>query len=363
MAVAVAVAVGRAPSGVGDRLPPVDHIDAERGFYLEHFRGHSLLVAQRGPGEGVVPVVEHLVRDGATVLRLHDGRAEPADERWPAGASLAGGLDLPGRWWATLRHGRRLDVAVPAGEDAWAVGAHLATRLRPFKLVLVDPAAPHEDDQPPFVTLGQMDEGEARPGQALAATVLAAGVGSVNVCRPEDLATELLTYRGAGVVYTREAYCTVDRLRLDDFDAAHRLIDRGVAEGYLLPRPVGEVVRLLLEGYGARFGDAHLAGVAALVRYPGSGMAEVSSLTTISRFTGGGVGSTLVRRMLTDAATEGLEAVFACTTSAEAERFFLGLGFARVGHDDVPPAKWEGYDTARRTQLIALRHDLTPARL
>ncbi len=350
-------------------MPGVDHLDAERGFYLEHFRGHSLLIAQRGEGredDGVEDVVSALVRDGATVLRLHDGRAGTTDERWPAGASLAAGLDVPGRWWAALRHGRRLDVAVPAGEDPWAVGADLAARLRPFKLVLTDPAAPHaEGDQPPFVTLDTAAVAAATPdgpdaqARDLAAAVLAAGVGSVNLCRPEDLGTELLTYRGAGVVFTSRAYCTVDRLRLDDFDAAHRLIDRGVAEGYLLPRPVAQVVGLLLNAYGARFGDDHLAGVAALVPYAGSGVAEVSSLTTISRFAGGGVGSTLVRRMLVDAAADGLAGVFACTTSPEAEGFFTGLGFDRVDHADVPAAKWEGYDPARRDRLVALRHDLT----
>lgn len=324
---------------------------AERRFYLEHFRGRSLVIGGDDHGSPEVEAtLASLVAEGARVVRVQPD---------PLGEGLRTDPDVLAERWTTLRATGRVDITGPP-DEVLAVATDIACRLRPFKLVLLDPAAPVAGDRPPpFVTL-TADAPVPDATAGLAQRALAAGVGSVNVCRPGDVEEELLTYHGAGVLYTPEQYCHVERLRLDDFEGAHRLIEQGVGEGFLLPRSPGDVAVTLLRGYGARFGDDHLAGFAALTPHPGARMAEVTSLTTISRFTGGGVGGMIVRRMLADASAEGLAGVFACTTSREAAGFFAALGFAEVGQEALPASKWEGYDPARRSRLIALLHRLAP---
>jgi amino-acid N-acetyltransferase len=51
--------------------------------------------------------------------------------------------------------------------------------------------------------------------------------------------------------------------------------------------------------------------------------------------------------------------VFAVTVDSRAQAFFERRGFRLVSPDDVPPAKWVGYDENRRQQVKVLRYDLT----
>lgn len=338
--------------------------DVERQFYLDHFRGRSLVLAQPHAVDaaGVREVVDALTAAGARVVRVHTG--DGLAVRQPVGPSAprtavgeADPTDVAA-WWPVLRRTGAVSLAAGQADQVWGVAAAVAAQVRAFKLVLLDQAAPSAGDAPPpYVVL----EGAAPADpltRRLAWAALDAGVGSVNVCRAGDVAAELLTYRGAGVLYTREQYCRVGRLGLDDFDSAMQMVQQGVADGYLLPRSEDEVCRLLVHAYGARFGDDHLAGLAALVPHPGSGMAEVSALTTISRFAGGGVGGMIVRRMLHDAREDGLSAVFACTTSAQAAGFFTALGFEAAPFEALPDSKWADYDPARRADLTVLVHRL-----
>jgi N-acetylglutamate synthase-like GNAT family acetyltransferase len=57
------------------------------------------------------------------------------------------------------------------------------------------------------------------------------------------------------------------------------------------------------------------------------------------------------------AARDGLAYLFSCTTSDRVEAFFLRHGFRRVSPDDVPKAKWESYDPARKERVRCLRFD------
>ncbi len=94
-------------------------------------------------------------------------------------------------------------------------------------------------------------------------------------------------------------------------------------------------------------------GIGALVVAPYRTLrvGEITSIYTISRFTGEGVGSRLIGALIDRARAKGLSAVFACTTSANAAAFFGRQGFTAVAADELPPAKWEGYDVDRR-QLV-----------
>ena len=47
-----------------------------------------------------------------------------------------------------------------------------------------------------------------------------------------------------------------------------------------------------------------------------------------------------------------------CTTSERVVAFFEANGFREVGPDEIPEAKWKGYDPERRDRLRCLRRDL-----
>ena len=189
---------------------------------------------------------------------------------------------------------------------------------------------------------------------------LRAGVRSVNLCSLDRLARELYTYEGSGTLFTLEDYCRIERLGIDDFEEVERLIARGQREGYLKPRSTIEVARILLNGFGAEIGSHHFAGVCGLETdaFAPEHVGEIVGLYTITRFKGEGVGGRLLTRVIEEAALLGLRYVFACTLDPRAEAFFTRQGFRRVTPDDVPAAKWIGYDRQRRARIRVLRRDL-----
>ena len=184
----------------------------------------------------------------------------------------------------------------------------------------------------------------------------------MNLCTLDGLARELYTYEGSGTLFTREDYCRVERLGIDDFEEVERLIARGQREGYLKPRSPAEVARILINGFGAEIGAHHFAGVCGLEvdAYADERVGEIVSLYTITRFKGEGVGARLVARALAEARALGLRYVFACTIDERAQGFFERQGFASVAPDEVPAAKWVGYERQRRARLKVLRYDLEP---
>ncbi len=283
--------------------------------------------------------------------------------------------------WEALRR-RPLFVGVTAGAgkaEATTFAQQIAAGLRVYKLVVVDGEGGivGSDGKP----LSFMDEatlsallraGEAEWAglagrrltlQAIRAALLG-GVGSVNLCTLSGTARELFTYEGSGTLFTLADYCNVQKLGIDDFEEVERLIARGQREGLLKLRSADEIAGLLLHAYGATIGARHLAGICALTTEPyrADAAGEITGLYTITRFKGEGVGGRLMARLVADARAGGLAYVFACTTEERAQAFFERHRFRRVGHDQVPAAKWVGYDPRRKTQVAAYRLDLANAR-
>lgn len=392
----------------------------EKEFYLDEFHAHTLCVAvplreceRAGGFEALGRVVRELIANETRVILLlgmpprgRDARAELSrvrrrlqplvltDEtarRFPAvrgrrSASdsfvdltrdrigeddLAAALTLS---WLTLR---KQPMLVGLVEDRRRLGLaqRLAARLRVHKLVLVD--ADGGITAADGTALSFMDEptlsAVLQPGQAEWAGVgsrravlhavraaLLGGVHAVNVCTLEGLARELYTYEGSGTLFTREDYCRVARLGIDDFEAVERLIARGQREGYLKPRTPAEIAGILLNGFGAQIGAQHFAGICGLEvdAYRPDRVGEIVGLYTITRFKGEGVGGRLIDCALDEARRAGLRYVFACTVDERAESFFLRHGFERVTADDVPAVKWVGYDRHRRARLKVLRVSL-----
>jgi len=366
--------------------PPPEPFD-EKDFYLEEFRGRSVLLALAPAVTGadlgaLAGAVADLVRNDTRVLLW-----------WPAAerrllAALRRSRALP-----RPRKDRRLPVpvvhldaagpaspcvlAVPAAASFPRDAAELAVGLRVPKLVLVDAQGGLDVgarrlsfvDENLLDTLLRQGEaewsglGERRALLVEVRAALAGGVEAVNLCAPAGVAEELFTYVGSGTLFTQGDYCHVAPLALDDFAQAERLHERGRREGVLKPRTPEEVAELLASSFGATICGRHLAGVAGLLTapYATEHAAEIVGLYTITRFKGEGIGERLVSRLLADAESRGLDYVFACAVDGRAQQFFERLGFERVSAATVPAAKWVGYDRRRRARVAVFRRRLPVA--
>jgi N-acetylglutamate synthase-like GNAT family acetyltransferase len=386
----------------------------EKEFYLDEFHSHTLCLAvgldecERAGGYdalsgvlrelianetrvilllGVPPGREHATELQRVRRRLQRGvLADDAARRFPLvrGRRSAGEafVDLGGREidavlttaWVTLRQ-RPLLVGLVEDGRLVEIAQELSGRLRVHKLVLMhrDGGICASDGQPLSFMDDDMLTAMLQPGQAEWAglagrlplfdavrAALRAGVRSVNLCTLPGLARELYTYEGVGTLFTHEDYCRIERLGIDDFEEVERLIARGQREGFLKPRAPAEVAQILLNGFGAEIGSHHFAGVCGLetTAFRAERVGELVGLYTITRFKGEGVGGRLVSRTLEEGRALGLRYVFACTLDDRAAAFFERQGFRRVTADDVPAAKWIGYDPQRRARINVLRCDL-----
>jgi amino-acid N-acetyltransferase len=341
---------------------------------LSEFRGRTLGIADRsehlGQPEPLEALLKELERNQTRVLLLTTGVAEL--ERLTDGVAVAPGADrFEVEVWRAFSRSPRVGVAV-APEAGFAHRCReIALRLGLSKLMWVDPEGGvrgSDGQRRSFVDLeelrrfrrdGTVPESPERRlllGEIEAA--LDAGVAAVNLSTLAGLADELFTYSGSGTLFTRERYVHVRSLGLDDFDAAHHLVARGVEDGFLAPRPTEELERVLASGMGAFVEGRHLAGIGALLEHREAGAAEIAALYTLTRFAGEGVGGHLVRFAVERARDRGFASVFACTTAESVASFFEGQGFGRVAHEDLPPGKWRGYDPERRARVRCVQLDL-----
>jgi amino-acid N-acetyltransferase len=375
----------------------------EKDFYLEEFRGRSVLIAIDPTSVAARPslaplagAVADLVGNGTRVLlwwptsrpaserRLRAALARtrlPSGRRLPvrtlrAGASELAGPDasaLRGALWSALRRENLCVLLVRTPEIPFpGPAAALAAALRVPKLVLLDtrggllgaaPAHLSFVDENQLGTLLRQGEaewsglGDRRDLLVAVRDALGGGVEAVNVCTPEGIGEELFTYEGSGTLFTQGDYCHVAPLGLDDFAQAERLLERGQREGLLKLRSPEEAAEVLGAAFGATICQHHLAGIAGLLTapYTAERAGEIVGLYTITRFKGEGVGERLVNRLLTEAERQGLAYVFACAVDERAQQFFARLGFERVEPDQVPPAKWAGYDRRRRSVVGVFR--------
>jgi len=353
---------------------------SEREFYLQEFRGRTLAVAcpyrelLRDP-EALGAVVSTLARNGSRVLVISSRRAAlegVVGERVIPASTRA----LETVIWRTLRQSSRVGI-VAGGREPFAEQLRtLAVRLGVFKLVWIDPGGGFRDRSGrrlSFVHLDELHELLAarrrlsKRRRALlreVAAMVEGGVPAVNVCDLAGLDRELFTYAGSGTLFTRKRYMVVRELGLDDFDAAYDLIGRGVAEGYLAPRPARAVDEVLAHGFGAFVEGTHLAGIGALLTFPDApGVGEIASLYTLTRFLGEGVGQHLVAFALRRARAQRLRTVYGLTTQPRVGAFFERLGFEPAALDALPASRWRGYDRRRRGRLLCYQREVRrPAR-
>ena len=352
----------------------------ERAFYVDEFAGATIVVALAEPDPATVRSIGRAATAlagggsrlvlvvGTSTETMGGDRAELAAALPSAPVVLTGSAEWVGdaspdwmaRLWLAITDQSEVVVEVPAGTES-LVAADLAADLRALKLVLTDPGGGWGNPARSFVDVHDPARGfEAaladRQGGAIVAavrTALAGGVTSVNLCPPQDMDEELFTFDGVGSLFTSGDYLRLDPLRVDDLPAVEGLVAQGTADGLLRPRTRLEVARLAVTGLGARVqSSGHLAGLVSLdsAAYEAERLGEVACLYTVSRFSGAGAGGLLVDGLAERAAELGLRAIFAVTVSTEAVAFFARQGFAEVGHDQLPPVKWAGYDAERKAQ-------------
>jgi len=286
--------------------------------------------------------------------------------------------ELPAQIWTVLRTSPLFVGLWSANPDVSfiACAQRIAIRFKVYKLVLLDPVGGIATGGSPIsfmngpVLRELLRQGEAewaglgprRPVLEAVCAALEGGVASVTLCPLSGLARELFTYGGCGTLFTLTDYCWVERLGIDDFYEVEKLMQRGEREGYLKGRTPQEITQLLLHGYGARLGAApgELAGFCALLPYSAENAAEIAGLYTITRFQGEGVGGRLIATMINEGEHRGFAYLFACTTQEGARRLFERHGFSCVSPEDVPAAKWLGYDPARMRQIAVYRRELPP---
>ncbi len=385
----------------------------EKEFYLEEFRGRGVLiavapaaVAARAPLKSLGAAVTALVRNATPIVVWWPHVAPHAERRLLAAIGRAPakrtrahrkkrrvrrrrtispvlrvpsadvelpqhGAQLRSALWSRLReHG--LCVLVVGGFTTFPrQPMDLAVALRVPKVVLVDPRGGLEADGARLSFVDEnvletvLQQGQAewsglgdRRGLLVAVrAALGGGVEQVNLCPPDGVAEELFTYAGSGTLFTEGDYTRVGPLALDEFEQAERLLERGHREGALKLRSADEVAQVLGAGFGVTVCGRHLAGVAGLLTapYAAERAGEIVGLYTINRFKGEGLGDRLVSRIVEEAATLGLDYVFACTVDERAQQFFERQGFTRVAPDAVPAGKWVGYDPRRHQRVAAFR--------
>ena len=323
--------------------------------------------------ELLAAVVDELTRNETNVVLLSTERSALEPLVGPHVLSMATPR-LEGTVWRQLRESFRLGLVV-AGSLAFAPACREATvRLGIGKLVWIDRdggIVRPTGERVSFVHLDELREilaaGAPRNERRSALlreveAMLVAGVPAVNVCTLEGLSDELFTYAGSGTLFTEERYVLVRKLGLDDFDAASDLIARGTSEGYLAPRSARaarrgarERLRRVRRGPPPGRHRRHCSSTS-----PGELRRSRVALHAHALPRRGRRGSP-GRYALALARERGLTFVYACTTSEGVGRFFELHGFHPARPEEVPAAKWRGYDSERRARVRCYRLDLAPA--
>jgi len=360
----------------------MDHLTptfSEREFYLAEFRGRSIGIAwpagEEVHREPLAGVLEELRANGSRVILL-----SPDDEVFAvagiAKPSSASDVGFGPSLWNELRKCGRAGLRVGAsGFEESCRDVALALRLA--KLVWIQSEPPvvnrSEEHRVSVVDLAHLDPllsdaaaaagaSRVRPGcEAMLEAIreiIEGGIPGVNVCAPADLGRELFTYAGAGTFFTRDRYAEVRPLGLDDYDLAYDLIERGEVDGYLAPRDAAAREAVLAHGVGVFIEGRYLAGIGAMLPHPTDRAAEIASLFALTRYVGEGAGGQIVRYAVESARGQGLDYLFACTTSVRVATFFERHGFRRVEPGEVPARKWAAYDADRRDRVCCLRLDL-----
>ena len=235
----------------------------EKTFYLEEFYGKSLLFALIPPVgqritdfDSLVQTLRELRRNQTRCVVIVSPSALPklmrrlgklAPQEPPPIFNPSLGLrtrpyppdSAVAEIWARLRAGSIVVASTSPDdpEDLMVFARELASRLRVFKLLMLDRGGGLIDKNGNRMSF--VEERRIRRtmrnirGRARRAIVRAAldairdGVGSVNLVSPGEVYEELFSFTGVGTLFTEMQYGIVRPVSIDDFEEVEALIMRG----------------------------------------------------------------------------------------------------------------------------------------
>jgi len=376
--------------------PRPETVFTEKTFYLEEFYGKSLLFALVPPVgqrmsdfDSVVKTLRELRHNQTRCVVIVSPSALPkvmrrlgkmAPPEAPPIFNPTSGLrtrpyppdSTVAQIWHALRAGSIVvgSTSTDDPEDLAVFAQELASRLRVFKLILLDRGGglvAENGDRMSFVEAKRVARAQRRANTKLrrkmvrlASDAIRDGVGTVNLVSPRWVYEELFSFTGLGTLFTPAQYGTVSEISIDDFEEVEALIVRAQEAGFLLPRSAEQIAEILPSCFGYHVGDEHLAGICSLLTdpYRRDHAGEITALYTLTRFQGEGVAAELIKEILKEAKARKLKYVFACTSEERAAHFFRKLKFRRVSPDQVSSLKWRGYDPERIERLSIFRLEL-----
>jgi N-acetylglutamate synthase-like GNAT family acetyltransferase len=172
--------------------------------------------------------------------------------------------------------------------------------------------------------------------------------------RSGELFREIFTHSGAGTLFSKHYHNVIRVAKASDVRDIFFLMKPYLASGIILSITADEIERDI-NSYLVYTVDSQIV---ASARCRAHGKAyELGKLCTLPRYQGRGRARELAERIIEIARQEGMDSVFALTTSPETGVFFESLGFVVVDRE-VLPAEWKkGYDFSRKS--IAYQYDLT----
>ena len=127
----------------------------------------------------------------------------------------------------------------------------------------------------------------------------------------------------------------IEKARIDDVPAIHRLVNSFADKGEMLHRPLSEVYENLRDFFVIRKDEEVAACVALHICW--SDLAEIKSLAVREEDQDQGVGKTLAEACIEEARGLGIATLFALTYKPT---FFEKLGFKRVDVQELPRKVW-----------------------
>ena len=127
----------------------------------------------------------------------------------------------------------------------------------------------------------------------------------------------------------------IRKAQMGDVEAVHAIISRFAKTGSMLPRSRSQLYESLRDYYVCEAnGKVVACGALAIIW---DTLAEVKSLGVSARYRRRGIGTRLLKALLTEAGKLGIKRVFALSDNPE---FFMGHGFKSISKAKLPHKIW-----------------------
>ena len=198
----------------------------------------------------------------------------------------------------------------------------------------------------------QRAENKALEELRLALAASKAGVERIHIIDGREegaVLGELFSNMGSGTMIYADEYEAIRPLETQDIPDILRIMEPLMQQGILIRR-TAEAIQEKKEDYWVFGIDGHAHAGAALHRWGVQG--EIAAIAVDSTYADMGLGSRIVRFLITKAAKDGLRRVFVLTT--QTQDWFETLGFKESSLETLPEERKKTYDLERKSKVYAL---------